>query len=1057
MSDVRKFKFVSPGIFLREIDNSQLPAVAPEVGPVFIGRARKGPANRPYTVQSFSEFVDVFGAPEAGGGGGDYFREGNIAGPTYGGYAAQAYLDAQVGPVTFVRTLGEANPSADTTDSQAVAGWTTKNSFGDQTNNNAVSPSPAGGIGSRYLNGGAYGLFVLPSGSAATGDMGSGSLAAIWYCNSGSAIILSGAARGATYDADPINVSGTCIVLESDSGTTFTAEVVNSTGQRVMKTEFNFNRNSDRYIRKVFNTNPALVNNSDQGYGSPITNASTLSDGEGTYWLGETYESYLFDKLGSTSPGKVYGFIAAVNSGSTALATAGTTGFHDRQQSAINPRTGWFFSQDLTVNGSAGGNPSYDARSMTKLFRFYGRDGGEAIQEQFKISIQDIRAATNNFSSYGSFTVVVRAANDTDAKPVIIERFSECNLDPQSANYIARKIGDRYVEWDYNDSRTREYGEFANRSEIVRVEMNPDLNSAPAELLPFGVFGPPRPPGMTILSGTGDAAQSKNNFMPLLGDAGQTLLLERTFYDTGDAASYSFLEGSGSCAGTYAGQPLLLGATVDATNATAIQTSILGADNGGCKFTGSVFFPATLTRLSASDHGSSDPQSAYWGLQTNYYDNARTSTTFDMGYRDYLRGLPYAEASRFGSLTGPPTNAEYSWIFSLDDLVVPGGKLEECYWMSGSRSGVSRENVVSAGDSVTSASYKAVLDSGLNRFTSPLFGGYDGFNIIEKDPFRDGVLTQTTTQTELNNYAFNTIAKAINTVKDPEFVEMNLLSVPGVVNENLTQKVLNVCEDRGDALGVIDLRGIYLPFTENANDFKTRVTATSLDGVVTALRDRQINSSYGCAYYPWVQIRDTVTGQFLWAPPSVAAIGTMASSERASEVWFAPAGFNRGGLSKNGAAGIPVTAVTEKLTSSDRDKLYEANINPIATFPSEGIVIFGQKTLQVTPSALDRVNVRRLMIFIKKEISRIAAGILFDQNVPATWLRFTGQAEPLLASVKARMGLTEFRVVLDETTTTPDLVDRNILYAKIFLKPARAIEFIAIDFNITRTGAAFTD
>ena len=154
------------------------------------------------------------------------------------------------------------------------------------------------------------------------------------------------------------------------------------------------------------------------------------------------------------------------------------------------------------------------------------------------------------------------------------------------------------------------------------------------------------------------------------------------------------------------------------------------------------------------------------------------------------------------------------------------------------------------GTSVTSASYKAVLDSGLNRFTSPLFGGYDGFNIIEKDPFRDGVLTQTTTQTEVNNYAFNTIAKAINTVKDPEFVEMNMLSVPGVVNENLTQKVLNVCEDRGDALGVIDLRGIYLPFTENANDFKTRATATSLDGVVTALRDRQINSSYGCAYYP---------------------------------------------------------------------------------------------------------------------------------------------------------------------------------------------------------------
>ena len=144
-------------------------------------------------------------------------------------------------------------------------------------------------------------------------------------------------------------------------------------------------------------------------------------------------------------------------------------------------------------------------------------------------------------------------------------------------------------------------------------------------------------------------------------------------------------------------------------------------------------------------------------------------------------------------------------------------------------------------------------------------------------------------------------------------------------------------------------------------------------------------------------------------------------------------------------------------SSKQRDKLYEANVNPIASFPSEGIVVFGQKTLQVTPSALDRINVRRLMIFIKKEVSKISSDILFDQNVQATWDRFLGRVNPLLLSVKIRLGLADFKVVLDKTTTTPDLIDRNILYAKIFLKPARAIEYIAIDFNITRTGAAFED
>jgi phage tail sheath protein FI len=147
----------------------------------------------------------------------------------------------------------------------------------------------------------------------------------------------------------------------------------------------------------------------------------------------------------------------------------------------------------------------------------------------------------------------------------------------------------------------------------------------------------------------------------------------------------------------------------------------------------------------------------------------------------------------------------------------------------------------------------------------------------------------------------------------------------------------------------------------------------------------------------------------------------------------------------------------ERLTSKNRDDLYEANVNPIATFPSEGIVIFGQKTLQVTPSALDRINVRRLMIFLKKEISRISATILFDQNVPATWNRFLSQVDPFLRSVQSRLGLTDYRVVLDESTTTPELIDRNIMYAKIFLKPARAIEFIALDFVITNTGAGFED
>ena len=309
----------------------------------------------------------------------------------------------------------------------------------------------------------------------------------------------------------------------------------------------------------------------------------------------------------------------------------------------------------------------------------------------------------------------------------------------------------------------------------------------------------------------------------------------------------------------------------------------------------------------------------------------------------------------------------------------------------------------------------------------------------------------------VGNAPAHSIKRAVDSIADPEVVETNMITVPGVRAPLITNHVIDTAEDRADALAVIDIeKGGYEPATETTNDYKTRIADNSVREAVTALKNRGINSSYACAYFPWVRIFDEINNSQVWVPPSVVALGTFASTERNSELWFAPAGFTRGGLSE-GSAGLPVLTVSQRLSSKDRDKLYEENINPIATFPAEGIVIFGQKTLQTTNSALDRINVRRLMIFIKKEVSRIAARLLFDQNVQSTWNRFRGQVEPFLDSVKSRLGLTDFKVVLDETTTTPDLIDRNIMYAKIFLKPARSIEFIAIDFVITNAGASFED
>jgi phage tail sheath protein FI len=312
------------------------------------------------------------------------------------------------------------------------------------------------------------------------------------------------------------------------------------------------------------------------------------------------------------------------------------------------------------------------------------------------------------------------------------------------------------------------------------------------------------------------------------------------------------------------------------------------------------------------------------------------------------------------------------------------------------------------------------------------------------------------TSTEKNSSVYSTYSRAIDTCADPESLVTDIIAVPGLTLAGLTNKLIQTCENRADALAIIDLPNVYIPEQEAKVTSRTSRYAGVVNDVASALKDRGLNSSYAATYYPWVQIRDTLSNRSIFVPPSVVALGAMSYGQSSQELWFAPAGFTRGGLTE-GRGGVPVINVSQKLSSKERDTLYENNINPIAQFPAEGIVIFGQKTLQVTPSALDRINVRRMMIFVKREISKIASTLLFDQNVDVTWSRFTGQVNPFLATVKSRLGLSDYRVILDKTTTTPDLVDRKIMYAKIFLKPARAIEFIAIDFPITDSGASFID
>jgi hypothetical protein len=273
----------------------------------------------------------------------------------------------------------------------------------------------------------------------------------------------------------------------------------------------------------------------------------------------------------------------------------------------------------------------------------------------------------------------------------------------------------------------------------------------------------------------------------------------------------------------------------------------------------------------------------------------------------------------------------------------------------------------------------------------------------------------------------------LNLLANPDEYSYNVISMPGlnrVSSATQISTVVSNAQDRGDNIAVVDM----VPYGAAL----TTVTGQALG----------MDTSYGATYWPWVQAADPTTGNAVWVPASTLIPAVYAFNDNSTEAWFAPAGFNRGGLST-------VVRAERKLTQGDRDTLYQGNVNPIATFPNQGVVVFGQKTLQKKASALDRVNVRRLLITVKDYISQIADNLVFEQNTIATRNSFLAQVNPYLTSVQQRQGLYAFKVIMDDSNNTADVIDRNQLLGQIYLQPTKTAEFIYLDFNLTPTGATF--
>jgi len=597
-----------------------------------------------------------------------------------------------------------------------------------------------------------------------------------------------------------------------------------------------------------------------------------------------------------------------------------------------NASTPYIVSQDQ--------QPAQPGTDRQPLFRFHTLSDGTASNREIKVSLQNIRYASEVPSSnYGTFDVIVRAFDDSDRNPEILETFTGVNLDPRSDNFIASVIGNKNRV--FQDDKVREVGEFENSSDFIRVEINDQFREANeggrdelSHLVPWG-FG---------------------SYQIPLGVKEQITGLKTRRINTVNDPETEVVDQS---------QTLTQDVQNDVDPNTAIFDSRI---NYGFDFD----FEDNLTFLQAIADN-----------REPFGDQEDLSQSFDFVFSDgFVNNDGTIKAIEFGD--GP-------------DEGFPVQERNLALAFQGGFDGQDPTTPIALGEDIT-ASNSQGLD--LSGFNAPGTQAYrDAFRILSND----------------------------------DRFDINLLATPGVIqdyHQSVVQSGLDMVEARGDVFYVFDAVGPDATISEATSAVQTTDT------------------NFAATYFPWVRVRDRDTGRQKEVPPSAVIPRVYAFSDQNSAEWFAPAGLERGGIPE-------VIEPVLRLRKDERDELYSNRVNPIAEFQGQGTVVFGQKTLQVAPSALDRVNVRRLLIRVKKFVASTSRFLVFEQNVPATRNRFKNIVNPFLENIQQRQGLFAFRVEMNADNNPPEVIDRNELRGQIFLQPTRTAEFVSIPFSLLPTGAEF--
>lgn len=994
---------LSPGVLAREFDISQPTTRSPSGVPALvISTTAKGPAFVPIMATTLTQYVSVFG--------------GVNSNTPLGYLSAREWFSNTGVPLMQLRVLGAGqglarNTNGTVTDAGFVVGSQQPSGSTGALGNNVFAN--AGGVtGSVYM----LGCFMSESvGSTVFSDAGlqtsTGSVPivrGVLFAPSGVVLRLSSAAQNSPAPASSF------VATEMSFSGAFTGSVELASGQQSFVMILNGHKGTDARYPNVITASfdPQAVN-----YFPSVLNTDPLKTEEAGHLLYGSFDvfSALAVPTGSgvivASSGSAYGtkqniafLVPSSGSNATHTSNVGSAitpnfeGFQDRYGHAFSP---WVISQGF------GGVPQ-------NLFRFHSLSDGEASNGEVKISIVNIQPGTAT-QPYGVFTVLVRSMTSTD-NDAALETFTNCSLDPTSPNYIAKKIGNINTFFNFDtDTASQKVttdGSYSNNSRYVRVEIADavDAGELDPSAMPFGFRGPQH----LVTQGSSSLYNIKQ------GD-----LLDPAFpyFAGGNVPLYNASQppipmrlnikklsaSSGVDTGLYWG--------VQFQNVTSLTDP-----NGS-----SIFNPSLLgfSKYYPNLEGSTNVQPAV-------FDNNGAATTTANGIIDsdlFNNNLFSLEKVKIvtGSNDVPNTStaALLSWSY------VRAGNI--------AADEATKTRALSVNDLVENAAVQR-----LAKFSFYLERGFDGTRIFNPDTryLKNAAVAQEITQTSrglTNGPTVQSYLKSIGIISDVNDVNIQLLTMPGIRVRYVTDTAINAVEnDRFDCFYIMDPE----QYDSNGTSLTGSYEAVNVSQTAQQFVTRGVNSSFAATYFPDVNIVTNDGSVYEKVPPSVAVLGAYAKNDTVGQPFNAPAGFTRGTLAN-------VTDFAVALNQANSDTLYVARINLLLSKQGVGPVVWGQKTLLNKDSLLNRVNVRRLLIAIRRDVRQVATRFLFEPAQSTTLQAFNAAVQPIMARYQSAGGVERYRVVIDATTTTQADLDNKTLRGKIYLIPTTSLEFFTIDFFVT--------